>query len=130
MITRFTMSLRSPRRLTLLSLIAFLLVLALLNLSPWGPNRSSYERLPLFYPPSQQEATGHGSQSDGESSWYDSLVNGEVAELPNPPPPSNMQDYIQEMLQWPRPTWDGHWPGFGDYIDKDYDPNRWEEFSV
>jgi hypothetical protein len=44
--------------------------------------------------------------------------------------PANMKAYMQKMLKWARPTWDGHWPPFADYIDKKYDPNRWEEFKM
>jgi len=44
--------------------------------------------------------------------------------------PSNMKKYLEKMLKWPRPSWDGHWPPFADYIDKAYDPNRWEEFDM
>lgn len=39
------------------------------------------------------------------------------------------KEYLREMLKWPRPQ-HGHWPPFGDYVDKEYDPNRWEEFSL
>jgi hypothetical protein len=44
--------------------------------------------------------------------------------------PANMKAYMQKMLKWARPTWDGHWPPFADYVDKKYDPNRWEEFKM
>jgi hypothetical protein len=44
--------------------------------------------------------------------------------------PANMKEYMKKMLKWSRPTWDGHWPPFGEYIDKEYDPNRWEQFSM
>lgn len=51
---------------------------------------------------------------------------------PIPPPVSRPRDfraYMEKMLDWPRPDWDGHWPPFEDYIDMAYDPNRWEEFD-
>jgi hypothetical protein len=48
----------------------------------------------------------------------------------SPPRPSDLREYMKEMLLWRRPTWDGHWPPFGDYIDKGYDPNRWEAFEM
>jgi hypothetical protein len=38
--------------------------------------------------------------------------------------------YLKGMLDWPRPSWTGHWPPFGDYVGKEYDPNRWEEFKL
>jgi hypothetical protein len=44
--------------------------------------------------------------------------------------PTNVKKYMKSMLKWGRPTWDGHWPPFADYIDKEYDPNRWEEFNL
>jgi len=37
-----------------------------------------------------------------------------------------LQAKIKEFIQWNRPEKGGHWPGYGDYVDKDYDPNRWE----
>ena len=37
---------------------------------------------------------------------------------------------MKKMLDWGRPTWDGHWPPFNDYVDKEYDPNRWEQFPM
>jgi hypothetical protein len=44
--------------------------------------------------------------------------------------PANMKEYMEKMLKWARPSWDGHWPPFRDYIDKKYDPNRWEQFEM
>jgi hypothetical protein len=44
--------------------------------------------------------------------------------------PSNMKEYMKKMLKWSRPSWDGHWPPFQDYINKAYDPNRWEQFEM
>lgn len=44
--------------------------------------------------------------------------------------PANMKAYMQRMLKWSRPTWNGHWPPFQDYVDKAYDPNRWEQFHL
>ncbi|KAL5401368.1 hypothetical protein PMIN06_011844 [Paraphaeosphaeria minitans] len=38
--------------------------------------------------------------------------------------------YMEGMLDWNRPSWVGHWPPFEDYIGRDYDPNRWEEFEL
>ena len=37
-----------------------------------------------------------------------------------------LQAKIQDFIQWDRPDKGDHWPGYGDYVDKDYDPNRWE----
>jgi hypothetical protein len=44
--------------------------------------------------------------------------------------PTNLKEYMKSMLKWGRPTWDGHWPPFRDYVDKEYDPNRWEQFDL
>jgi hypothetical protein len=44
--------------------------------------------------------------------------------------PANMKAYMEKMLKWARPSWDGHWPPFSDYINKKYDPNRWEQFPM
>lgn len=50
--------------------------------------------------------------------------------VPPTPRPTNMKEYMKKMLDWGRPTWDGHWPPFNDYVDKEYDPNRWEQFPM
>lgn len=50
--------------------------------------------------------------------------------VPPTPRPLSMKEYMKEMLKWSRPTWDGHWPPFKEYIDKAYDPNRWEQFDM
>jgi hypothetical protein len=44
--------------------------------------------------------------------------------------PKDLKHYMESMLDWSRPTWDGHWPPFRDYVDKKYDPNRWEQFDM
>ncbi|KAF2685354.1 hypothetical protein K458DRAFT_365715 [Lentithecium fluviatile CBS 122367] len=49
---------------------------------------------------------------------------------PPPPLPTDMKDYMRELLKWDRPSWEGHWPPFADYVEKDYDPNRWEQFDM
>jgi hypothetical protein len=41
-----------------------------------------------------------------------------------------IKEEVQSMLKWDRPTWGGHWPPFDVYIDKGYDPNRWEQFDM
>jgi hypothetical protein len=50
--------------------------------------------------------------------------------IPPTPKPTNMKEYMKKMLQWDRPSWNGHWPPFGDYVNKAYDPNRWERFEM
>lgn len=37
--------------------------------------------------------------------------------------------YMEGMLDWSRPNRQGHWPPYEDYVDRKYDPNRWEEFD-
>ena len=49
---------------------------------------------------------------------------------PPPPLPSDMNEYMAEMLNWSRPDQDGHWPPYQNYVDKGYDPNRWEAFEM
>ena len=50
--------------------------------------------------------------------------------IPPTPRPSNMKEYMKKMLKWSRPSWDGHWPPFQEYVNKAYDPNRWEAFDM
>ncbi len=49
---------------------------------------------------------------------------------PATPRSSNVKDYVKQMLNWNRPTWEGHWPPYNDYVHKGYDPNRWEQFPM
>ena len=44
--------------------------------------------------------------------------------------PTNIKEHMQSLLKWDRPNWGGHWPPFDVYIDKGYDPNRWEQFDM
>lgn len=30
--------------------------------------------------------------------------------------PADLKEYMKKMLKWSRPSWDGHWPPFRDYI--------------
>lgn len=40
-------------------------------------------------------------------------------------------EYMKDMLDWSRPEHrNGHWPAYEDYVDADYDPNRWEGFKL
>lgn len=41
-----------------------------------------------------------------------------------------MADYMKKMLDWERPTGAGHWPPYNDFVNTDYDPNRWEAFDM
>lgn len=43
--------------------------------------------------------------------------------------PDDLRAYMEDMLDWNRPTRTDHWPPFADYADKAYDPNRWEDFD-
>lgn len=53
-----------------------------------------------------------------------------AATRPKPKMFENLSSYMKSMLDWPRPNWIGHWPPFDDYVNKDYDPNRWEYFPM
>ena len=44
--------------------------------------------------------------------------------------PQDLKAYMEEMLDWNRPNKQGHWPPYEDYINRSYDPNRWEEFDL
>jgi hypothetical protein len=53
--------------------------------------------------------------------------------LPALPTEESVQrdEYLKDMLDWSRPEHrNGHWPPYEDYVDKDYDPNRWEGFKL
>lgn len=38
-------------------------------------------------------------------------------------------EYMKSMLDWDRPQRADHWPPYGEYVGKEYDPNRWEGFE-
>ncbi|KAF2448809.1 hypothetical protein P171DRAFT_461508 [Karstenula rhodostoma CBS 690.94] len=63
-------------------------------------------------PPPWETLEGKGSRLD-----YEDVRVGEE------------KKYMDEMMDWSRPSGVGHWPPFEDYVNKDYDPNRWEEFE-
>lgn len=143
------MLIRSPRRFAILTFIAFIFIFIVLQQSPWA-HQKVYEQLPLFdlgiRPQDQSTIPFDGQQNDagGKPSEVpvasgtainSSLpwVTGPSRSQPYVPPtprPSNMKEYMKKMLKWSRPSWDGHWPPFKDYINKAYDPNRWEQFEM
>ncbi|KAF2021244.1 hypothetical protein BU24DRAFT_438432 [Aaosphaeria arxii CBS 175.79] len=61
----------------------------------------------------------NSGKSRAKGSYGQGVLNGE-----------SLKVYIDSMLNWTRPSWHGHWPPFGAYKDKGYDPNRWEEFKL
>ncbi|KAF2801594.1 uncharacterized protein BDZ99DRAFT_512874 [Mytilinidion resinicola] len=94
---------RSPRRLALLSLICFIVLL------------SFVKQLPLA-------ADIHYGYSRFSNKIH-----------PNSAQTSSSKEYMQQVLEWNRPSnepTDGHWPPYGQYVDKKYDPNRWEGFPM
>lgn len=152
------MLVRSPRRLAILSLVAFLFILIVWNQSPWA-SQNVYQQIPLFSGTKQEPMSNEdvspkkggvrplptgGSPELATASMPPQQavetqkptppwVTGTSKSSPldyAPPRPTNMKEYMQEMLNWNRPSWEGHWPPFGDYINKEYDPNRWEQFDM
>jgi hypothetical protein len=180
------MLVRSPRRFALLSFIALVFILGVVQRSPWAQEKV-YERMPSFdlgRKPAEQEflaQEGQGREqvnledtqqtSEGDA-WQNALPVPAAAPIPTTPlpsssvspaspspveveteptkahppwvtapsrvgefvpptpSPSNLKEYMKKMLNWDRPSWQGHWPPFADYIDKAYDPNRWERFDM
>ncbi|KAF2200918.1 hypothetical protein GQ43DRAFT_472274 [Delitschia confertaspora ATCC 74209] len=156
------MLVRSPRRLALLALFSFLLILLIVHQSPWVGGSNVYEQLPLFKSerPDLDVSTtaGVGAFDSATQDVADEHLKAEAEATvklkdagsnsgPRPPwtttttskpspldyqekRPGSLKQYMLEMLDWNRPSWGGHWPPFGDYVNKEYDPNRWEEFDV
>jgi hypothetical protein len=43
----------------------------------------------------------------------------------------SVDEYMGDILRWERPNErEGHWPPYKDFINRDYDPNRWEGFQL
>jgi hypothetical protein len=131
------MLVRSPRRLAFFTFLSFLFIIAILRQSPWASS-NVYKQIPLFTSPNNISP----SQDDNAQKPLDagrgrlpwqfgrgrSLVDGQK-DL-NQTRVTDWKKYMEGMLKWPRPNWDGHWPPFEDYVDKQYDPNRWEQFPM
>ncbi|KAI9829675.1 MAG: hypothetical protein M1819_006046 [Sarea resinae] len=62
-----------------------------------------------------------------DSSKTDSDSNSKLSPSPSSTPD---KEYLQEILKWDPPKNPDHWPPYDAYKDKDYDPNRWEGFSM
>ncbi|KAF1962464.1 hypothetical protein CC80DRAFT_161405 [Byssothecium circinans] len=141
---------RSPRKLAFLSFFTFIFLLATWKKSPWV-TRSVYEPLPLFsdsetkQQPIQNEdarplaAGGRigpesqdvlGDKAESTLPWKTSASKTKPDVESASPRPSDLKEYMKSMLNWPRPSWNGHWPPFGDYLNTEYDPNRWENFEL
>jgi hypothetical protein len=151
------MLVRSPRRFAILACVAFAFIFLVLQQSPWT-KESVYEKIPLFKTnprPDQSpisnsnepdlaqfEDAGHSAVPVATPSHVAGEKPVEASQTPvasktkvlppwvTAPRPTNMKEYMKKMLDWGRPSWDGHWPPFNDYIDKEYDPNRWEQFPM
>ncbi|KAH7134982.1 hypothetical protein B0J11DRAFT_148814 [Dendryphion nanum] len=128
------MLVRSPRRLAFLSFVAFLFILAVLKQSPWS--RATYQEITFLHgtslgsdntrphiptPTVSRPPWVTGEPKNGTARKYGvGILKG-----------NELKSYVKSLLRsWGRPTWDGHWPPFADYADKEYDPNRWEKFAI
>jgi hypothetical protein len=56
-----------------------------------------------------------------------SLIDGIKQE--DSPEVEDWEGYMKTMLEWDRPKMVAHWPPYDDYVGRDYDPNRWEDFE-
>jgi len=85
-------------------------------------------------PLQQQHLSIHTTTlSDGSRKSYGPEKPSSTIPLPSPPTELAVQrdEYLKDMLDWSRPEHrNGHWPPYEDYVDKDYDPNRWEGFKL
>ncbi|KAJ9658855.1 hypothetical protein H2201_007636 [Coniosporium apollinis] len=161
----------STRRVALLSLVTFLILLLVIRRSAYE-DHISYHHTPDFYHPDagqveqpsaaplagkppaldiedepwdHQPSTTEDYEHSGTPTtgpkvptrWLASpddqpSDNSEQASETTPlPQATNVKQYLQAVLKWTRPKQeDGHWPKYGYYEDRDYDPNRWETFPV
>jgi hypothetical protein len=153
------MIIRSHCKLLLLSCLAFICILAIWQQSSWS-TANAYVQLSLFDDlrqkpiPSEDEIPKEwfgklrkpeivdpGPVTGGTRlmkpqqplkpqrttpPWVTGSSNSSLAR----PQPTDMNEYMKSMLNWDRPNWEGHWPPFADYVDQEYDPNRWEQFDM
>ncbi|KAF2754002.1 hypothetical protein EJ05DRAFT_162245 [Pseudovirgaria hyperparasitica] len=114
----------SPRRVALL---AFLACTALFILHQQIPGGYRYDQLPTFKSPFNL----HNSARP-KALLHLASTEPIPPRITNKPLP-RVQDpkaYIQQILNWNRPQPDpSHWPPYELYNDRDYDPNRWEQFE-
>jgi hypothetical protein len=127
---------RSSRRVALLSFFPFLLFLFLIHRLPYGANlEHGYTRFTTKLHPDEDTNEAHlkaegWETSKGRPQWgpvewqpSESTSAGAASSAET----SSTKAYMQQILNWGRPREeDGHWPSYGHYIDKKYDPNRWE----
>ena len=150
------MFVRSPRRFAILSFVAFVFILAVLQQSPWA-NERVYEKVSLLKDAyrNHQEPIQNSSQEQPQAHLEDAWQHAVPVATPTPTPsatvkspssepvsktkprppwvtapsrigkfippftrPADMKEYMKKMLNWGRPSWDGHWPPFSDYINK------------
>jgi hypothetical protein len=105
---------------------------------------------PQIWKAKDATSTGPGAELDIENEYDEGGIIGQ--ELPSdnqgkPPAPfsrlmpsklskeskSNVgfDEYMRDMLKWERPREkEGHWPSYRDFVNRDYDPNRWEGFQL
>jgi hypothetical protein len=121
------MIIRSFHPLAVLVCMSLVCLIGVWHQSPWT-TADVYERLSSFKieneKPLQDETSTPPwiSASDAEE--------GNTS-IPQKAPwwPQDLKAYVQAMMKWERPTWTGRWPPYADYVDKAYDPNRWEAFD-
>ena len=145
----------SPRRLALLCLITSTFLLTTWLQSPWYYTVTSQKH--HFTTPPQQRSlhaiakeAQHAPTSIPPVSEFPASRPQQSISSPKPrsPPWETGQEkdakpghvrpmteeeqrlYMRDMMNWNRPSWGGHWPPFGDYVDLEYDPNRWEQFDM
>jgi hypothetical protein len=126
----FTMIIRSVHPLAVLICISLVCLITVWHRSPWT-TADVYERLSSFKN-SSKEPLQDETTSLPWISTFDTDANGGDTSIPQNAPwwPQDLKAYVQAMMTWERPTWTGWWPPFADYIDKAYDPNRWEAFDA
>jgi hypothetical protein len=88
----------------------------------------------------------HGEDEDSYYQGKGGITQDHLPTEPSRPPPPYAKlrpmvdskgktsvafvEYMRDILRWQRPKEkDGHWPPYREFVNKDYDPNRWEGFQ-
>lgn len=109
------------RRLALV--VVIFIVIYLLLRSPSKPAGDYHHALNT--PPDSKDASTNKDKSSDSDASDSGGQDPQSVERPR----DRITKELQKMLAWIPPAIKDHYPPYGDYEHRDYDPNRWEAFE-